>query len=125
MRKTTMTMIAAAALGLSALAPASGSAAPAAAAAPVAPSEMVRTVQSWGAGPQPWDDGGWERRRQWRAWRQQQDEARIADAARREAWRIEQGREQRRAWWRAQREQQYGSGSYGPYGAGHRYRQGW
>ena len=120
MRKTMMTMIAGAALGLSALAPASGSAAPAAAAAPVAPSEMVHTVQYWGAGPpQPWDDG-WERRHQWRAWRQQQDEARIAEAARREAWRIEQERQQRRAWWRAQREQQ----SFGGYGPGY-YRGGW
>ncbi len=45
-----------------------------------------------------------------REWRQQRDEARIAEAARREAWHIEQEREQRRAWRHAQREQQYGHG---------------
>ncbi len=51
-----------------------------------------------------------ERRRQWREWSRQQDEARIAEAARREAMLIEQEREQRRAWWRAKREQEYGYG---------------
>ena len=109
MRKTALTMIAAAALGLSALAPASGSAASAAAAAaaPVASAEMIHTVQYWGAGPYQSDDG-WERRLQWREWRRERDEARVAEAARREAWRIEQEREQRRAWRRAQREQHYG-----------------
>jgi hypothetical protein len=50
-------------------------------------------------------------------WREQRDEARIADAARREAWRIEQDSEQRRTWRQAQREQQYG------YGTG--YQRGW
>ena len=105
-----MTMIAAAALGVAALAPVSGSAAPAAA-APVVPDAAIHTVQYWGGGPQPWD-GGWERRRQWREWRERRDEARIAEAARREAWRIEREREQRRAWWQAQRARQYGS--YGP-----------
>ena len=63
MRKTTTTLIAATALGLSALVPASGSAAPAVAAAPVAPSGMVHTVQYWGAGPHYAHDG-WERRQQ-------------------------------------------------------------
>jgi hypothetical protein len=107
-RKTTMTLIAAtAALGLTALAPASGSAAPAVAAAPVAPSGMVHTVQYWGAAPHYAHDG-WERRQQWREWRRERDEARIAEAARREAWRIEQEREQRRAWRHAQREQRFG-----------------
>ncbi|ONG51104.1 hypothetical protein BKE38_16865 [Pseudoroseomonas deserti] len=82
--------------------------APGAAAAPlpfVAPPGMVppgmalaaqyQTVQYWD--PRGYDNG-WERRQQWRAWRREQDEARIAEAARREAWRIEQEREQRRAW---------------------------
>ena len=117
MRKTALTMIAAAALGLSAMAPVSGSAAPAAA-APVAPSGMVHTVQYWGAGPHYTHDG-WELRQQWREWRRERDEARIAEAARREAWRIEQEREQRRAWRRAMREQQYG------YGPAHGYYRGW
>ncbi len=114
MRKTTLTTIAAAALGLSALAPASGSAGPASV-APVAPTVAVHSVQYWGAGPYSHDD--WERRDQWREWRRERDEARIAEAARREAWRIEQEREQRRAWRRAMREQQYGSGP--AYGYGH------
>jgi hypothetical protein len=97
-------MFAAAALGSVALAPTGGSAAPVAVAA-VAQGGAVHTVQYWGAGPQPWDDG-WERRREWR---QQRDEARIAEAARREAWRIEQEREQQ----------------YGGYGAGYDYQRGW
>ena len=108
MRKTVLTMTAAAALSLSTLAPASGSAAPAAK-APVERSGMLHTVQYWGAGPH--SDDGWERRQQWREWRRERDEARIAEAARREAWRIEQEREQRRAERRAWREQRYG---YGP-----------
>ena len=107
-RKTAV-MIAAAALGEAALAPLTASAAPVSI-APVAPAEAVRTVQYWGAGPYYTDDG-WERRRAWREWRRERDEARIAEAARREAWRIEQEREQRRAWWQAQRAQQFG---YGP-----------
>ena len=115
MRKTTITMVAAAALGFAALAPLTAAAGPASV-PPVASHAAVRTVQYSGAGPQSWDDG-WERRRQWRAWREQRDEARIAEAAQREAWRIEQEREQRRAWWRARREQQYG------YGPGH--QRGW
>jgi hypothetical protein len=114
-RKTTTTMVAAAALGFVALAPLTAAAGPASV-PPVASHAAVRTAQYWGAGPQSWDDGR-ERRRQWRAWREQRDEARIAEAAQREAWRIEQEREQRRAWWRAQREQQYG---YAP-----GYQRGW
>lgn len=103
--------VAAAALltaSLLALASQPASAAPAAralAAAPVA----AQTVQYWD--PRTGDDR-WERRQQWRAWRRDQDEARIADAARREAWRIEQEREQRRAW-----RHQHG---YGP-----RFERGW
>jgi Spy/CpxP family protein refolding chaperone len=87
--------------------------------AAIAPPSLLRPVQFYGGGPH-WGDDGWERRRQWREWRQQQDEMRVAEAARREAWRIEQEREQRRAWRRAMREQ-HGHG-YGPnpaYGFGH------
>jgi hypothetical protein len=69
----------------------------------------VHNVQYWD--PRAYD-GGWGRRQQWREWRRERDEARIAEAARREAWRIEQEREQRRAW-----RHQYG---YGP-----RYERGW
>jgi flagellar biosynthesis/type III secretory pathway protein FliH len=105
MRRTTMTLITAAALGLIALTPANGSAAPAA--TPMPPSEMIHTVQYWGAAPYRSDED-WERRRHWRERREQRDEARIAEAARREAWQIEQEREQRRAWRHAQREQQFG-----------------
>jgi len=49
----------------------------------------------------------WHQRREWR---QQHDEARIAEAARAEAWRIQQEREQRRQWRRAHREQFEGGG---------------
>jgi hypothetical protein len=65
----------------------------------------VRTAQYYSPGPQYRPDDGWERRRQWRELRRERDEARIAEAARQEAWRIEQEREQRRAW---RREQRYG-----------------
>ena len=107
MRKTAMTIIAAAALGLIILASLTASASPVAT-APVASGTAVRTIQYWGAGPRPYDDG-WERR-QWREGHRERDEARIAEAARREAWRIEQEREQRRAWRHAERERQYGHG---------------
>ncbi len=102
-----MAMAAAAALvGAAALAPTPARAA-AAAAAPFAAPQSLHPVQFYGAGPCYGDDG-WERRRQWREWRRERDEARIAEAARREAWRIEQERERRRAQWRASREQRYG-----------------
>lgn len=67
---------------------------------------------AYGAPGYGWQDQDhWERRRAWREMRRQQDEARIQEAARREAMRIEAERESRRAWWRAQREQQgYGYG---------------
>ena len=100
MRKTMLLVTAG--LGLTILTPFAGSAAPRAI-APVVPLETVRTVQYWVAGPQNADED-WERRRQWREWRRQQDEARIAEAARREAMQIKQEREQHRAWWRAKRE---------------------
>jgi hypothetical protein len=113
-------VIAVVALGLSASVPVSASAAPApASAAQATPVGMAQSVQYWGSGPYQSDDG-WERRRQWREWRAQRDEARIAEAAQREAWRIEQEREARRAWRHAQREQQYG----GP-GVGYGYQRGW
>ncbi len=114
-----ITMAAAAGLvGTTAMAP---TLAPAAsvAAAPIAAPQPIHTAQFYGAGPH-WGDDGWERRRQWREWRQQQDEMRVAEAARREAWRIEQEREQRRAWRRAMREQHgHGYGHNPAYGFGH------
>ena len=114
MRRLMAMAAAAVVVGTAALAPAPASAA-LAATAPLAATGPLQPVQFYGAGPH-WGDDGWERRRQWREWRQHQDEARIAEAARREAWRTEQEREQRRAWRRAMREQQYG---YGPaYGFG-------
>ncbi len=79
------------------------------------PCPYSSTPQFYGARPYWGDDGG-ERRRQWREWRRARDEARIAEAARREASRVEQERKQRWAWRRAMRERQYG---YGPaYGYG-------
>lgn len=80
-------------------------------AAPLAAAQSLHLAQYYGAGPHHRDDG-WERRRHRREWRQERDEARIAEAARREAYRIEAEREQRRAWRRAQH-------GYGPaYGFG-------
>jgi hypothetical protein len=121
MRRTLMALAAASALVVGgALAPNPVQAA-GFAAAPYATPSFLRPVQFYGTGPSD-DDGRWERRREWREWRERQDEARIGDAARREAWRIEQEREQRRAWWRAQCEQQHG---YAPaYGYGGHQR-GW
>ncbi len=51
--------------------------------------------------------GGGERRGDWHAYRRAEDRARIAEAARREAMRIERERAARRAWHQAHR-QQYG-----------------
>ncbi len=62
---------------------------------PYQPSQYGYAGQGYG---QP----DWQQRREWR---RERDEARIAEAARQEAWRIEQEREQRREWRRAQREQ--------------------
>ena len=83
------------------------SAASAAATSPA--SSLIQRVQYYGAGPH-WGDDRWERRGRWREFRRERDEARIAEAARREAYRIEAEREQRRAWRRAQ----HGYG-FGPY----------
>ena len=120
MRRSMMALAAASTLvGAAALAP---KPAPAAEqpVVPVASPSFLHPVQFYGAGPH-WSGDGWERRREWREWRERRDEARIAEAARREAYRIEAEREQRRAWRRAMREQQYG---YGPaYGYG--YQRGW
>lgn len=114
MRRSLMALAASALVGAAALAPNHVQAA-AAAAAPLATPSFLHPVQFY-------DDGRWERRRERQEWRQERDEARIAEAARREAYRIEAEREQRRAWRRERREQQYG---YGPaYGYGGHQR-GW
>ena len=120
MRRSVKTVaIAAVLVGAAALAPKPSLAGEADAASVAAP-RLLHPVQFYGSGPY-WGDDGWERRRQWREFRRERDEARIAEAARREAWRIEQEREQRRAWRRAMREQRYG---YDPaYGYGH--HRGW
>lgn len=70
---------------------------------------LAAPAQAYSPYPQPqygYVDQGygrpdWQQRREWR---RERDEARIAEAARQEAWRIEQEREQRREWRRAQRE---------------------
>ena len=112
MRRAIALAAAAVVVGTAALVPTSAIAAQAV--EPVAAPSFLHPVRFYGAGPH-WGGDGWDRRREWR------DEARIAEAARREAYRIEKGREQRRAWRRAMREQQHGSGpSYG-YG----YERGW
>lgn len=94
---------------------------------PAAPEGQALAVQ-YQVMPGSDDMTEWERRRQWREMRRARDDARIQDAARREAQRIEEEREQRRAWRRARREAeeaQYGQGyapgsSYTPnYGSGY------
>lgn len=73
--------------------------------------EPVQYYAPYGA-PGPYGENYWERRMAWREYRRQRDEERIQEAARREAWRIQQEREARRAWRHAQREQFYGGGYY-------------
>jgi hypothetical protein len=94
MRRIMMVLAAAIAVNSITLAPPRASAAPVGKVS-AAQAGAVSRVQYWE--PRPYD-GGWERRQQWREWRRERDEARIAETARREAWRIEQEREQRRAW---------------------------
>lgn len=108
MRRTMMAMLAAVALSSITLASPTASAAPVVK-IPSASGGVLQQVQYW---ERRYEGEDWERRQQWREWRRERDEARIAEAARREAWRIEQEREQRRAW-----RHQYG---YGP-----RYDRGW
>lgn len=108
MRRIVMVAAAAVAASMVVLTPVQASPALMADVTAIPPAEPFN-VQYWD--PRPYD-GGWKRRQQWREWRREQDEARIAEAARREAWRIEQEREQRRAW------RQY-------HGYGPRYDRGW
>ena len=100
MRRWAMAALAVAALGgTAARIP---SAAAAAAAAHVSPdAALLHTAQYYGERPYR---GDWGPRHRWREQRRAHDEARIAEAARREAYRIEQERMQRRAWRHAQRE---------------------
>ena len=102
MRRTVKAALVAAALGgMGSLTAAPASAAQATTAPDSAPA-LVRTVQYYGE--RRYYDNRRERRLHWREHRRTRDEARIAEAARREAWRIEQERAQRRAWRHAQRE---------------------
>ena len=100
MRRWALAALAVAALGgTAARVP---SAAAAAAAAHVSPdAALLHTAQYYGERPYR---GDWGPRHRWREQRRAHDEARIAEAARREAYRIEQERMQRRAWRHAQRE---------------------
>jgi hypothetical protein len=103
MRKTTMAVMAlAAALGGGAVMPTGAEAAQL-----VARREMVHSaaqpVQYYGD-HRPNDRGGWGGRHHWREHRRARDEARIAEAARREAYQIERERAERRAWRQAQRQ---------------------
>ncbi len=97
MRRWTMAALAVAALGGTAAQVPST-----AAAAQVSPdAALLHTTQYYGERPYR---GDWEPRHRWREHRRAHDEARIAEAARREAYRIEQERMQRRAGRHAQRE---------------------
>jgi hypothetical protein len=60
--------------------------------------------QGYGFGQPDW--------RQRQEWRRERDEARIAEAARQEAWRIQQEHEQRREWRHAQWGGQWREGGY-------------
>jgi hypothetical protein len=71
-------------------------------AAPEIGRQVMQPIQYYSG--RPYHDERWERRRYWREHRRMRDEARIAEAARREAWRIEQEQAARRAWRHAQRE---------------------
>lgn len=76
--------------------------------APFTARDLFQPAQFYGGEPYQGDD--WERRRHRREWRREREERRIEEAARREAWRIEREREERRAWRRAMR----GQHGYGP-----------
>ena len=103
MRRWAMAGLAVAALGgTAARVPRAAAAAAAAAAAQVSlDAALLHTAQYYGERPYR---GDWGPRHRWREQRRAHDEARIAEAARREAYRIEQERMQRRAWRHAQRE---------------------
>ena len=100
MRRWALAALAVAALGgTAARVP---SAAAAAAAAHVPPdAALLHTAQYYG---ERFYRDGWEPRHRWREHRRAHEEARIAEAARREAYWVEQERMQRRAWRHAQRE---------------------
>ena len=110
-RRTTFGIMTAVALA------ASFGTAPASAAPPHSVPQAIQPVQYYGAAPQYRDDG-WDQRRAWQERREARDEARINEAARREALAIEREREERHAWRHAQREQQWG-------GYGYNERRGW
>ncbi|HYI84303.1 MAG TPA: hypothetical protein VEX11_13960 [Acetobacteraceae bacterium] len=101
MRRTLMAATVAAALAVTA-----GSALAAPRMAPFSASghaaEQVQYYPDWHA-RRDWDERRWHLREQRRAY----DEERIAEAARREAWRIERERAERRAWRHAQRERHW------------------
>jgi uncharacterized membrane protein YhiD involved in acid resistance len=102
MRRLTMAALAAAAaLGVTAVAPNAATAASASAPSMIIEA-VVHTVQYYG--PRHHYDGHRARHRHWREHRRAREEARIADAARREAHRIEQERAARRAWRHAGRD---------------------
>jgi hypothetical protein len=64
--------------------------------------EQVQHYPDW-HGRRDWDERNHHRRQLRRAY----EEERIAEAARREAWRIERERAERRAWRHAQRERHW------------------
>jgi hypothetical protein len=104
MRRWAMAALVVAALGGTAAAPSAS----AAAAAPGVSREaaMLHAAQYYGERPYR---GDWGPRHRWREHRRAHDEARIAEAARREAYRIQQGRAYRHAARHARRDH------YGPY----------
>ena len=112
MRRWTLAALVVAALGGTA-AQAPGASATAAAPGVSRDAALLHTAQYYG---ERHYSGDWGPRHRWREHRRAHEGARIAEAARREAYRIEQERMQHRAWRRAMREQQ----GYGPtYGYGH------
>ena len=67
------------------------------------PHSAALLVQYYGDYREPYGRGNWSGRHQWQERRRARDEARIAEAARREAYEIERERADRRAWRHAQR----------------------
>jgi hypothetical protein len=101
MRRITVLAAAAALVGAVTFAPALAPAGERAE-APIAAPDLLHHVQFYGPGPY-YGGHGWDRRRDRQAWRHQDDRARIASAARGEAYRIQEEREHRRAWRSAHR----------------------
>ncbi len=105
MRRWTMAALVASTLGCAAVAPVVGASTAQAGSGILRDAASLHTVQYYGERRY---GGGWERRQHRQAHRRARDDARIAAAARREAYRIREERAQRRAWRHGGRPERYG-----------------